>query len=190
MDLMRSPPTTATLLSDATIYRAVKDVELLLMPDIEAGQVLAGNQNNLALPNSRDYVVNTIIAHREIGTPVESYAWSEENGMGVQIARLVEVSVQVDVYSDKSEAARMRAETLAMVARSTPACDFFAQYGVSTLYADDARNTTVVVDENQYVQRWTTSLHLTYTHRVRLDVEGFAAVNVGVKNVDVHYPPK
>ena len=67
-------------------------------------------------------------------------------------------------------------------------CDFFQKYGLSSLYADDVRNTTVVVDENQFVQRWTTSLHLTYTHKVRLDVDSISAVTVGVQNVDVRFP--
>lgn len=81
------------------------------------------------------------------------------------------MSVQVDVYSDHPETARMRAESVATVARTVSGCDFFQKYGLSSLYADDVRNTTVVVDENQYVQRWTTTLHITYTHVVKLDVE-------------------
>ena len=54
----------------------------------------------------------------------------------------------------------------------------------------DGKPMTVVVDENQYVQRWTTTLHITYTHVVKLDVESTDAVNVGVHNVDVRFPPR
>lgn len=190
--LMQSPPTSAELLSDETVYKAVKDFELLLMqPAIAANQILAGNQNNLSLPNSRDYVINTIVLHREIGTPVEDYVWDEETqAMSAVISRLVEMTVQADVYSDKPESARMRAESLASVARTTSGCDFFYQYGISSLYAEDPRNTTAVIDEDQYVQRWTTSLHLTYTHKVRLNVDSLNAVDVGVHNVDVRFPPR
>ena len=189
---MQSPPTSAELLSDETVYKAVKDFELLLMqPAIAANQILAGNQNNLSLPNSRDYVINTIVLHREIGTPVEDYVWDEETqAMSAVISRLVEMTVQADVYSDKPESARMRAESLASVARTTSGCDFFYQYGISSLYAEDPRNTTAVIDEDQYVQRWTTSLHLTYTHKVRLNVDSLNAVDVGVHNVDVRFPPR
>lgn len=192
MALMQSPPTTAALLSGEAVYKAVKDFELLVMrPPLEATHVLAGNQNNLALPKSREYVINTIIGHREIGTPVEKYEWDAvSQAMDVVISRLIEMTVQVDAYSDDVEAARMRAECVATVARSTPACDFFRKYGISSLYADDARNTTVTVDENQYVQRWTTNIHLTYTHEVRLDADSINAVSVGVHNVDVRFPPK
>lgn len=188
--MMQSPPTTAALLSGEAVYKAVKDFELLVMqPPLEATHVLAGNQNNLALPKSREYVINTIIGHREIGTPVEKYEWDAvSQAMGVVISRLIEMTVQVDAYSDEAEAARMRAECVATVARSTPACDFFRKYGISSLYADDARNTTAVVDEDQFVQRWTTTLHLTYTHKVRLDVDSISAVAVGVQNVDVRFP--
>lgn len=189
---MQSPPTSAELLSDEAVYKAVKDFELLLMqPSISANQILAGNQNNLSLPSTRDYVINTIIQHREIGTPVETYVWDDASqSMVAEIARLIEMTVQTDVYSDKPEAARMRAESLATVARTTSGCDFFYQYGISSLYADDPRNTTAVIDEDQFVQRWTTSLHLTYTHKVRLNVDSINAVTVGVQNVDVRYPPK
>lgn len=190
--VMQSPPTSAELISDEAVYKAVKDFELLLMqPSISANQILAGNQNNLSLPSTRDYVINTIIQHREIGTPVETYVWDDASqSMVAEIARLIEMTVQTDVYSDKPEAARMRAESLATVARTTSGCDFFYQYGISSLYADDPRNTTAVIDEDQFVQRWTTSLHLTYTHKVRLNVDSINAVTVGVQNVDVRYPPK
>jgi len=191
MVMMQSPPTRSTIVSDETVYKAVKDFELLMMSGLEATHVIAGNQNNLSLPDSRDYVVNTIIAHREIGTPVESYEWdTATQKMDAVVSRLVEMSVQVDVYSDHPETARMRAESVATVARTVSGCDFFQKYGLSSLYADDVRNTTVVVDENQFVQRWTTTLHITYTHVVRLDVESTDAVHVGVHNVDVRFPPR
>ena len=191
MVMMQSPPTRSTIVSDETVYKAVKDFELLMMSGLEATHVIAGNQNNLSLPDSRDYVVNTIIAHREIGTPVEAYEWdTATQKMDAVVSRLVEMSVQVDVYSDHPETARMRAESVATVARTVSGCDFFQKYGLSSLYADDVRNTTVVVDENQFVQRWTTTLHITYTHVVRLDVESTDAVHVGVHNVDVRFPPR
>lgn len=189
--MMQSPPTRATLLSDEAVYKAVKDFELLVMqPDLDASHVLAGNQNNLALPDSREYVINTIISHRAIGTPVETYEWNAETqAMSAVVSRLIEMSVQVDAYSDAPETARMRSESLSMVARTVAGCDFFYKYGLSSLYADDPRNTTVVVDENQFVQRWTTTLHITYTHKVVLDVDSISAVTVGVYNVDVKFPP-
>ena len=188
--MMQSPPTTAELLSYASVYKAVRDFEILVMqPPIEASHVLAGNQNNITLPPDREYVINSVVSHREIGTPVESYEWDEEaQAMRVVISRLVEMVMQVDAYRDGLEAARMRAECVATVARTTPACDFFRKYDISSLYADDVRNTTTVVDEDQFVQRWTTSLHLTYTHKVRLDVDSISAVTVGVQNVDVRFP--
>ena len=49
--MMQSPPTTAELLSYASVYKAVRDFEILVMqPPIEASHVLAGNQNNVTLP--------------------------------------------------------------------------------------------------------------------------------------------
>ena len=121
--MMQSPPTTAELLSYASVYKAVRDFEILVMqPPIEASHVQAGNQNNITLPPDREYVINSVVSHREIGTPVESYEWDEEaQAMRVVISRLVEMVMQVDAYSDAVETARMRAECVATVARSKPA---------------------------------------------------------------------
>lgn len=58
--MMQSPPTHSTIISDETVYKAVKDFELLMMSGLEATHIIAGNQNNLSLPDSRDYVVNTL----------------------------------------------------------------------------------------------------------------------------------
>ena len=188
---LTSPPTQCEILSDEAVYKAVKDFELLLFSDMDATQIVAGNQNNLALPPTRDYIINTIIDHRNIGTPVQTMEWNEETqAASLILAQLVEMTVQIDAYSDSPERARLRAETITVVGRSVPGTDFFAGYGLSTLYGDDARNLTGVVDENQYVQRWMTTLHLTYTHRLQLDVDAFSTVGVDVQNVDVKFPPK
>ena len=62
--MMQSPPTTAELLSYASVYKAVRDFEILVMqPPIEASHVLAGNQNNITLPPDREYVIIKAIIH-------------------------------------------------------------------------------------------------------------------------------
>lgn len=188
---LSSPPTQCEILSDESIYKAVKDFELLLFSDLEDAQIFAGNQNNLSLPPTREYIINTIINHRNIGTPVQSMEWNEETqASSLILAQPVELMMQIDAYSNSPEKARLRAETVTVVGRSVPGVDFFARYGLSTLFADDAKNLTGVGDENQFVQRWMTTLHLIYTHRVQLDVDSFSAVKVDVQNVDVKFPPK
>lgn len=190
MAVMKTPPTVCQQDGDTAVYKALKDFELMLFADLDASHVLAGNQNNLALPPSREYIINTVLDHRNVGTPVQGTAWDEENKAAeVVLSQLVEITAQIDCYSNSPETARSRAETITIVGRSVPGTDFFSGYGISSLYADDAKNLTNVVDENQFVQRWMTTLHLTYVHRLRLDTETFTTVGVRVKNADVYFPP-
>ncbi len=187
---LESPPPYGETLSDERIYQALKDFELMLFqPQIAADCIYAGYQNDLSLPaETNEYVINTIISHIEHGTPLVRY---EQNGdaMTAVVLKTEELVIQVDCYSDHPEAARLRCESLSAVARTPMAVDFMRQYQISSLYASTPRNTTVVVDADQYVQRWTAEIHLSYTHRVALNVDSFAAVDATIANVDVRYPP-
>lgn len=187
------PPTSARLDSNNRVYKAIKDFELVVMqPRIEADAVYWGYANDMSLPSgSNEYVINTIVSHIEHGTPVTRYEVDEETGSYVtRIYKLEGIVLQVDAYSDDPETARMRAQCLAAVTRTTPGVDFMKQYGLSSLYAETPRNTTVVVDAEQYVHRWTVMIHLSYTHAMTLNAEGFSAVNADVANVDVRFPPQ
>lgn len=190
MSVLQSPPTTAEILSEEKIYKAIKDLELILFkPDVDTAKIFAGNQNDISLPaGSNEYVINTIIRHEEHGTPVEHYEFNQETqAMSVAICRLIEIVLQVDCYSSTPEPARLRAESLSAITRTTSAVDFMRKYGISSLYASPPSNTTVVIDADEYVHRWTTEVHFSYTHKVLLDVDSFNAATVEVKNVDVHF---
>lgn len=188
----QSPPTTAALDNEERVYKAVKDFELLVMqPPVEAASIFMGNDNDMALPaGSNEFVVNTVLSHVTHGTPIVRYELNEDGIYEAAVYSLEELTVQVDAYSDDPTTARMRAQCIATIAGTTPGVDFMYGRGISSLYTDDPRETTVVMDSQKYVHRWTTTLHLSYVHRMRLGVEGIAAVNVDVQNVDVKYPSK
>lgn len=190
---LSSPPTQAEVLTEQTIYLAVKDLELMLFgSEVPTEAIFAGFQNDISLPaGNNEYVVNTIISHIDHGTPCVDYELNPDTQeMRAVVSKLEEVVVQVDCYSDFPEKARIRCLSLAAITRTTPIVDFMQQYGLSSLYAGQPRNTTVVVDAEKYVQRWTTEIHLSFTHRVALDVDSFDAVKVVIANVDVRFPPK
>ena len=190
---LRSPPTTSQTLSEERIYAAIKALEKLLCPDVPERNIRAGNQNDMALPaGSNEYIINTIVAHEMHGTPIVDYP--PLNGplsrLNEIVRQLAEIQVQIDCYSGRAEPARLRAQTIAAIARTTPGHDFMNTFGVSSLYADTPTNLTVVGDANKFVHRWTTTLHIVYWHTVDLDVESFNAALIGVQNVDVRFPPK
>lgn len=186
-----SPPTRSSLISSDRVYLAVGSFVRLCAPDVPTKNYYAGYQNRMSLPaNSNEYVVASIVRHDPHGTPIERYEYDPAVGaMSTHVMQLQEMLVQVDCYSDDPEKARMRAQSLATVCRSTTGVDFFEQFGLSALFADPPQNSTVVTDSQQYVQRWTTTLHLLYTHKISLDVESFNAIDVDVTNVEVRFPP-
>lgn len=190
--ILQMPPETAQLDSSNRVYKAIKDFELIVMrPAVDADAIYWGYANNMSLPSgSNEYVINTVLNHIEHGTPVTHYELDEAGEFVVRVSKLEELVLQVDAYSDDPEAARMRAECLAAVMRTPLATDFMNKYGLSSFYAEAPRNTTVVVDAETYVHRWTTFVHLAYTHRMTLNAQGFSAVGVEVANVDVRFPPK
>lgn len=186
---MQTPPVGAKVTSLESVYRAVKDLEALIMdPPVERDRIFMGFGNDLSLPaDSNEYVVNTVIDHIQRGTPVVDYQVDEESGELRPVVRKVNVLVvQVDCYSDDPESARLRAMSIEALMRTTPGADFFAQYGLSSLYAEPVKNTTVVVDADKYVQRSTVVIHVGYVHWMVLDFKshGFDAVGVRVRNVD------
>lgn len=189
---LQMPPTSANLDSNNRVYKAIKDFELIVMrPTVDADAIFWGYANDMSLPaGSNEYVINTVLNHVEHGTPVTRYELDDEAGYVVRVYKLEELILQVDAYSDDPESARMRAECLAAVMRTPMATDFMNKYGLSSFYAEAPRNTTVVVDAETYVHRWTTFVHLSYTHCMTLNAEGFSAVSVDVANTDVRFPAK
>ena len=186
-------PTASTLDSRERVYKAIKDFEKVVMnPPVSEDSIFWGYANDLALPSgSNEYVINTIVSHVEHGTPVTRYEWDEKfSNFVARVFKLEEIVLQVDCYSDDPESARMRAECLGAISRTSLGVDFFRQHGLSSLYADPPRNTTVVVDAEKYVHRWTVDVHLTYTHMMTLDASGFSSAAVKVVNVDVKFPPE
>lgn len=190
MSQFSSPPTVANILNTEDIYKAVSDFVALCANDVPRAAIYAGYQNRESLPaNHNEYVVCAITNCIEHGTPVVSYSVNEGR-LVPRVTQLEELVIQIDCYSKKTEKARLRAQTVKTVARTPFGVDFFKQYGISSLYAEELKNTTVVVDAKQYVQRWMTVLHLSYNHVVELDVDSFNAANVEVVNVDVRFPPQ
>lgn len=182
---MRTPPETAKVTSTERIYRAVKALELAVLdPPVEADRIFMGFGNDLALPaDSNEYIVNTILQHVPHGTPAVHYALNEAGEYEAHIIRLDDVFVQVDCYSDDPETARQRAQCLASILRTTPGADFFETFGLSGFYADPPQNTTVVLDADKYVQRYTVVLHIGFCHRMVLNSRAFEAVGVRVRPV-------
>lgn len=159
-----------------------------ITPAIEPTQILAGDQQNMVLPENEDYIIFTIVSQMRHGTTSENY---DPDGETLSLHELNEVVVKVDCYADSTNStqddailrAQIRANNLNTLFRSSVAPDFFKRYGISALYADDAQNTTLVSDSQQYLHRWTVNLHLCFKSSVVVPQPGFTKMDVKMNSI-------
>lgn len=159
-----------------------------ITPAIDSTQILAGDQQNMVLPENEDYVIYTVSGLTRRGTTSEDY---DPDGETLALHELNEVVVKVDCYADSTNStqddailrAQIRANNLNTLFRSSVAPDFFKHYGISALYADDAQNTTLVSDSNQYLHRWTVSLHLCFKSSVVVPQPGFTKMGIKMNSI-------
>lgn len=163
-------------------------------PVIDKSAIFYGNQNNIALPENNDYIVFSYLSSVRHGTNSERWEKTDGNDY-LYLSNTTEVIVQIDCYAVTTNGndginAMLRAQALETVARSTAGVQFFNDRGISLLYADDPRDTTIVGDSDNYVRRSTLMIHLSMQSQIKVSMGFFSAVDVDLKNVDVSYPPK
>ncbi len=167
-------------------YKALKALESFLFKgDVNPNHILKGDQLGSLPPNSKTFVVNTVLNDVGHGMPIRKMV-----GDRWEMRELMEVNAQVDIYSEDSETARNLAQSLKTFVFSGEAVDFLRPYGFSVLYADNVRNLTAVGSDGIPLPRWTTTLKLSYWHLVGQPIESFNSVTVDAQNVDVLYKPK
>lgn len=177
----------------ANIRKAVYDFLCeYVSPAVDPGKILWGNQNNIALPKDEDYIIFSLIQNIRHGTGFET--WERYAPDQVTYSETVEGVVQIDCYANSHNGtdgmdAMLRAQCIETLARSVVAPAFFNRYGISCLFAEDARNNTLVGDSDLYEARWTVTLHLSYASRIVISEPYFNAVDARIKNVDVSFPP-
>ena len=165
-----------TPIPQGDIFEATRQFVLTYaLPALEPAHVFQGWRNRVSLPaKTNEYAVISILYNVTHGTATEIYDPEEEK---LNLASLAEIVVQVDFCSD-GDNARQRAGLLAMVARTSVGVLFMNQFGLSILYADDARDLSFVGDANQFVRRYMTSLHLVGNTGLTVDLPGAMAAEV------------
>lgn len=161
------------------------------VPALPLDNVICGNFNRAALPNTDELTIYSFLRHERHGTNVETFdaaAVAEDQDGALETSTLIEAVLQIDFYS-RTDAARQRAQTVETIAKSSSAVQFFKPYGISCLYASDIRDMTGMMDAEQYVQRYMLELHLSFWSTVSQGLPWFDAVDVDLKNVDVVCPP-
>ena len=170
----------------ADVLGAVYDfLKTYIVPDVE---VVRGWQNRAALPNASSYVVMTLLNQARHGTNVD--VWDDvrpEVDIDETTNMLVEYEVQVDFCGTDETVVSEWANTCALFGRYHKYAEFFRQLDLSGLYADDPRSLPFQ-DDQQWVVRYSVTLHLSGWIRKTVVEPAFTAVTWRIENVDVHHP--
>ena len=158
-------------------------LERYITPSISSDCIFLGSQQNMVLPEGEDYIIYQIIQQIRHGTTTEKY--DPDNEL-LELKELNEIIVKVDCYADSTNStdndallrAQIRANNLNLLFRSSVACSFFKSYDISALYAEDATDTTLISDSNQYLHRWSVNIHLSMPNTVTVVQEGFTSMKI------------
>lgn len=186
-------PTNQRPVTEADVYEAVRQFILAYgLPGYPLANIYQGWQNRAALPTENEYAVMSILWMQQHGTAVEFFTAPDpdESVPGeLTVKALTEIVVQVDFCSE-DDTARQRADRLSVVTRSSLGVMHFSDFGLSSLYADNVRDLSFVGGEEQFVRRYTATLHLSTNNGVTADFDYFNKVQMErIENVDVHHPP-
>jgi len=164
------------------------------LPALAQNQIVRGWQNAVsALPaDIQEYVVITLLSSERHGTNVHQYIPTKDDGLLNSVSRMAEHMVQADfccAYPQAGEeTARQRAEILEMLTRDRIATVFYEQHGFSACYAEGLRPMPFQNEAEQWVARYSVTLHLSGWTSAEVPIDFFSNVNLYLENVDVHHP--
>jgi hypothetical protein len=151
-------------------------------PVIPEENIIWGNQNEITLPESADYIIYSPLNTVRHGTGVESF---DKNKNTVTVEETIEIPVQIDCYANGNSGRDgmetfFRAQALETIARSLTGSDFFKRYNLGILYAENVRNLSSVDENNRMHPRWSVTIHLSACSVIQADQDFFDAVNLNL----------
>lgn len=144
--------------------------------------VLRSQVNRVSFPTG-DFVLMTPTSSLPLSTNVDAFTDATKT-----VKRATQFTVQIDCYGTQ---ANERAITLATLLRDDVANESFAASGfdIQPLYASDAHQMPLITGEEQYLERWTFEAVLQFNPVLTVPIQSATAVDVGLIDVDVQYPP-
>jgi hypothetical protein len=175
------PQFTAELVTDGQLRQAF-DVACLLL------------DNSPSLPpGANEYAVISVLFTTQHGTAIEEFHAPDPDKSVPGVLTLVALSearAQVDICGE-NDLARRRARGLALVLRSCIGVQFFNDYGLTALYADDVSDLSFIGDAKQFVRRYTTTLHLGFWTGISAGFDYFDTAAVSrLEDVDARHNPQ
>lgn len=107
------------------------------------------------------------------------------------ITQNTEITIQADVHSDDMAIAGNYSEIISTLFRDEYATNYFDALGmpIEPLYASDPRQMPFLNDAQQYESRFVVELCLQANQTVRVPQQFMDSVDIGLIEVDSHYPP-
>jgi hypothetical protein len=143
--------------------------------------VVRGRVNGVPMP-SAPFIVVQSLGLEPWRTNVD--AWDATHNATL-IDAGVQATFQVDCYGP---AALDTALILSLALRDTYAQQFFPS-GAASMYASSPKQLPFITAEEQYEERWSFDAVLAYNPVVSVPQDYFETIDIGLKPVDVYYPP-
>ncbi len=165
---------------EADIYEAVRAFVLAYaLPALDSAKITQGRANLLPTPDaSGDYAVITVLSGTQRGSAVRSFAVDEADPAQVgvlSVRALMEVQAQVHFYGN-GDASRLRAQRLALLARSAIGVEFFKERGLSAWYADEVKDDSLLDANKEPAPRCLVTLHLSHWNCLNFEMDYFESV--------------
>lgn len=174
------------------LRQAVFDyIKTYAAPVVDEENIIWGNQNDISLPATDDFILFSPLYAIRHGTGEEQY---DPVAGTITLSETIEIPVQIDCYANTESGsdgmyAFMRAQSLETVSRSVLGPMHFKKYGLNILYADNARNLTFTDEDSRLHPRWSVTIHLTVRSVIQTAQEFFDSVWVRLIEVDTHFRP-
>jgi hypothetical protein len=170
-------------ITDEQVFLALWDWLTAILPgDVS---VVRGDENRVSNPQIPFIMMHRISAMR-LTTNETGYTDDVDTDEHIETTEdQVDFSMQLDVCG---KSAGDQARLIALLFRSDYACRFFEPYSIQPLYLDDPKHMPVVNGEEQYEQRWMTTLHLQFNPSVNVPAEFMDSASVVLVDVDATIP--
>ena len=166
------------------VFQSLWDWLTLILPT--ETEIIRGDDNRVPQPGDSAVVMHNISSTR-LATNETDYTDDIINDVHQEDqGSFIDYAVQLDIYGN---AAAESSQGIATLFRSSFACDFFQATGIQPLYADDPKYMPIVNGEEQYEQRWITTIHLEINPVVAAPAEFMDAASVSLVDVDATYTP-
>jgi len=165
------------------LNKAINDLLLKIVGnDYNNDSIYFNNENNITLPNSKDN--KFIIINELYSIPKTALVYNnnkvdeEQQEVDVTSKQIIEIFIQVDFYSNTSDyIAINNSSKFAVALQSYIATSILKEQGFSIGKAESPKNTTLVMDTDNYICRYSVKFSVFSLSELAISIEGFNTID-------------